>query len=159
MRQHRRFSELGRVDGSLVQHMSQVGHFEFGLNRIPIHTGDQERYREITHAWSQGDEVRGWALYWDAVYRHVYDQIQSMPKLRDQTRFVRFETLCADPGESIRALLVHSLLSPDASLVASWERAVKAPEYEPSQFSHEDLALIRRLTNHTANLYDYFSNQ
>jgi len=152
MRQHERFMAAGRKNPRVVRHMSAAGHFEFGLNRIPIHTGDEQRYREITQAWSHGKEVRGWALYWDAMHRFICQQLESNPQLKKQTLIVRYEDLCAKPQETLRAIFSHANFPVDEKTIGTYATPLRAPDYYSSPLGKADMDLIRDITGETAKL-------
>jgi len=50
MRQHQLFSQGQRKHPRALAYMRRSGHFEFGLDRRPIHLGDGERVRRIREA-------------------------------------------------------------------------------------------------------------
>src|SRR5256885_17146227 len=90
--------------------MRRSGHFEFGRDRRPMNLGDGERVRAIQRAWAAGEEVRGWAYYWDMVHGHLARLLDADPQVRAATKVVHFEDLCAAPAETIRAVLDHCVL-------------------------------------------------
>ena len=155
MRQHARFCEAGAKDAAVAEHMALAGHFEFGLKRTPINTGDAERLREVQAAWAAGDEVRGWALYWDMLYRFVHTQLVSDTDLRSGLQILRFETLCEQPESTIRSLLAHCGLRENAALVAQFAAKVQKPDYYDAGFTAEQLTTIKAITGDTAAHFGY----
>jgi hypothetical protein len=155
MRQHKRFSAAGAKSPRVIRHLSQAGHFEFGLNRLPIHTGDDARYRDITEAWARGEEIRGWALYWDSIYRYLYERLEANPQLKKQTLIVRYEELCANPQPSLRAIFGHAGLEITESELQPLAARFSAPDYYTAKLSDDDTALIHELTDETAKLLGY----
>ncbi|NBO18275.1 MAG: sulfotransferase [Proteobacteria bacterium] len=155
MRQHKRFCEAGKNDAAVAEHMALAGHFEFGLKRTPINTGDAARLREVQAAWEAGDEIRGWALYWDMLYRFVHEQLAADSDLCSATQILRFETLCEQPEATIRALFAHCHLSENAALVAKFAAQVQKPDYYDAGFTPEQLATIRAITGETAKHFGY----
>jgi hypothetical protein len=154
MRQHQRFSQAGQENPRITAHMSMVGHFEFGLNRIPINTGDEERMQEILAAWRTGDEVRGWALYWDAIYRFIHRQLQTHPILERQSMIVSFEQLYGHPYDTINQVLQHAHLPVDDAMSRRQASGIRKPSY-PLPLNAEEIALIKELTGPTARLFGY----
>jgi hypothetical protein len=65
MRQHERFCAAAAGNPKVARHMAQVGHFEFGPLRTPIHTGDQAAIDHILALWKAGREKEGWERYWE----------------------------------------------------------------------------------------------
>jgi hypothetical protein len=155
LRQHRWFSRGQRQHPRSLAYMRRSGHFEFGLDRRPLHLGDGERVRRIVEAWAAGDEVRGLAMYWDMVYGYLAGLLASNAGLRDAALAVRFEALCAAPAETLRTLLRHCALPDVEGLVERHAPGIRAPTYYESNFSPEDLAVIRAETAATARLWGY----
>lgn len=146
MRQHERFLHVGKRE---ARHLSLAGHFEFGANRTPIHTGDENRMQEIKDAWARGEEVRGWALYWDMVYRFVHEHLPA------NALVVRFEDLCAKPAEMLRHLFSHSNLTVEDATIEKLASGFRTPDYYRPPFSEADIALIRDITGKTAGQFGY----
>jgi hypothetical protein len=155
LRQHRWFSQGQRKHPRALAYMRRSGHFEFGLDRRPIHLGDNERARKVTEAWAVGAEVRGLALYWDMVYRYLARLLTAHSWLRDATLVVRFEALCAAPAETIRSVCRHCALPDAESIVARHAPGVRSPTSSGSCLSTEDLAIIRKETADTATFWGY----
>lgn len=155
MRMHERFCKAGTSDPRTTRHMSLTGHFEFGANRIPIHTGDSARMQEIEAAWANGQDTLGWALYWDMLYRFVYTQQHSNTALAASSLIMRFEDLCAAPQATLRALLTHCNTQEPTGFIDRWSAVIRQP-ITPS-LPAADIALIRRITGETAARFGYAS--
>jgi hypothetical protein len=154
-RQHAWFSRGQGENPRALAFMQRSGHFEFGRDRRPINLGDLERVQAILGAWTSGEEVRGWAIYWDMVYGYLSRLLASDQSLRELALTVRFEDLCAAPAETIRAVLNHCRL-PDADhVVARFAGAVQAPDYYRASFSPGEMDLIREETAGTARRWGY----
>jgi hypothetical protein len=154
-RQHRLFSAGQRAHPRARAYMRRSGHFEFGLDRRPINLGDAGRVCRIQEALAGGDEAGGLAMYWDAVYRYVWDVLQTDPAVARASRIVRFEDVAADPAATLRAALRHCRL-PDADAVAErYALRVRRPTSDPAVFSERELAAIREHTAATAVLWGY----
>jgi hypothetical protein len=130
--------------------MQRSGHFEFGRDRRPMNLGDGERVREIQRAWAAGEEVRGWACYWDMVHGHLIRLLEADAQVRAATKVVRFEDLCAAPAETIRAVLDHCDLPDGARIAAQFAPAIRFPDYYQNPLSSAEQALIREETAFTA---------
>jgi hypothetical protein len=155
MRQHQWFSAWHRKHPRALAFMRRSGHFEFGLDRRPMHLGDGERIQRIVDAWAAGEEVRGLARYWDMVYGYLARLLASDAGVRAATRVVRFETICDAPGETLRAVLEHCLLPDAERLVEQHAPGIRYPTYYQSPFSPHDLDVIREETAATASLWGY----
>jgi hypothetical protein len=151
VRQHRWFSQGQRKHPRALAWMRRSGHFEFGRDRRPMNLGDRERVRAIQRAWAAGEEVRGWARYWDMVYGHLTRLLDADAQVRAATKVVRFEDLCAAPAETIRAVLDHCALPDGERAVAQFTPSIRPPDYYQSPLSSAELALIREETASTAN--------
>jgi hypothetical protein len=150
MRQHRWFSAGQRRHRAALRYMQRTGHFEFGLDRRPMNLGDGPRVRQILSLWAAGEEVRGWARYWDMVYGYLARLLQTDGRLRAATRIVRFEALCDDPTEQIRRVIDHCRLPEADRLVAKFAPTIRRPDYYDSSFTPEEVAIIRGETDATA---------
>jgi hypothetical protein len=155
LRQQRWFSAGQRRHPRALAYMRRSGHFEFGMDRRPMHLGDGERVRRIQEAWAAGDEVRGLATYWDMVYGYLARLLAADARVRDAALVVRFEDLCAAPVETLRAVLGHCGLPDAEGLVQKYAPGIRAPTYYESNFSAADLAVIRAETAGTAALWGY----
>jgi hypothetical protein len=155
VRQHEWFTLGHRCNPRALRFMQRSGHFEFGRDRRPISLGDERRVRAIRRAWANGDEVRGWALYWDMVYGHLARVLASDARVRAMTLTVRFEDLCDAPARTIRAVLDHCQL-PDADrILAKFAEEIRAPDYYQNSFTSTELAVIQEETAATASRWGY----
>jgi hypothetical protein len=155
LRQHRRYSEGQRKHPRSLAYMRWSGHFEFGLDRRPMHLGDGERVRRVVQAWATGEEVRGLALYWDMVHGYLARLLASDARVRDAALVVRFEDVCAAPAETLRAVLAHCALPEVERLVARHAPGISAPTYYESNLSPQELAVIHEEAAATARLWGY----
>jgi hypothetical protein len=155
LRQHERFSQGQRQHPRALAFMQRSGHFEFGLDRRPMHLGDGQRVAQIRAAWAAGDEVRGLALYWDMVYGHLARLLAADEQVRAAALLVRFETTCEAPADTLRAVLRHCALDDGEPIVARYAPQVRYPTYYTSPFSPADVEVIRRETAATARLWGY----
>lgn len=155
MRQHARFCEAGKKDARVAMHMSLAGHYEFGLNRVPIHTGNAQSMEAVLTAWAKGDELGGWALYWAMLYGFVDAQLTADADLKQACMVLRFETLCAEPETTLRALFAHCDLQADEALVARFVPKIQKPDYYDAGFSDMDRQRIRDITGPVAARFGY----
>ncbi len=155
LRQHRWFSEGQRANPRSLAYMRRSGHFEFGLDRRPINLGDDARVRAVRDAWAAGDEVRGWARYWDMVYAYLGQLLDEDARVRAAARVVRFEALCDAPAEQLRALLTHCSLVDAERLAEQFAPKVKRPDYYESSFTPAETAAIVEETAATARRWGY----
>src|SRR5262249_39641100 len=106
-------------------------------------------------AWAAGDEVRGLARYWDMVYGYLARLLAADAGVRAAALVVRFETLCADPAATLRAVLDHCRLSDADAVIRRFAPGIRYPTYYQSSFSPEEQAVIAEETAGTARLWGY----
>lgn len=147
MRQHRRFRDKHRADPRAQRYMSRLGHFEFGLDRRPVHTGDGSEAEAVAAAWAAGREAEGYARAWNDLYRFVADRLAAMPTLRDAVLVVRHEDLCKDPASTLRRVLNHCQLDASPAYV---DRALQRLQSAPSNGPVLDAADRQVILQHTA---------
>lgn len=155
MRQHTRFRQGHQEHPRALAYMQRSGHFEFGLDRRPINLGDGERVRRIQQAWAAGEEVRGLAMCWDMVYGYLANLLEADEAVRTAALVVRFESLCADPATTLRAVFKHCELPDAESIVSRHAAAIRVPSYYSSGFSAGDLDIIHTETAATASRWGY----
>jgi hypothetical protein len=157
MRQHERFLGEHQRDDRLRRHMSRSGHFEFGLDRRPVNSGDTGLAREIAALWQGGREVEGWAKYWANLYGSVVDTLDRDDALRRATMVVEYESLCDEPHGVIASVLDHcKLASDEVDLAAEAARTIRPPSYYQPGLSDEQIALIKAVTDSVSKRLDEF---
>jgi hypothetical protein len=155
VKQHALFCEGESANPRALAHLRRVGHFEFGLDRRPINTNDDEATRTVIEMWESGDEVRAWARYWSQVYRYLADLIAADEALREAALVVRFEDLCRRPEATLSALLDHCRFERAEGLVAELAGRIRRSPNSESMFSSEELAVIRSETGEVAGHFGY----
>lgn len=155
MKQHRLFLEGQRGNPMAVRHLRRVGHFEFGVDRRPINTGDDAATAEIIELWRGGEEVRGWARYWSQIHHYIADQLARDDALRAMVRIVRYEDLCAEPRAELASLLGHCALPADAAFLAKAAARFHPPTYYRPRFSADELAIIAEETEVVSSRFGY----
>lgn len=137
------------------RHLRRVGHFEFGPDRTAINVGNDEIAREIEALWSAGEEVRGWALYWRAIYDFVIEQNAADEAVRNATLIVRYEDLCGAPNETLNAIASHCGLKGAEAALSNFATRIQAPTYYQPDFTDEERKVIRNETAETAAQFSY----
>jgi len=145
-RQHAHFCRVHRQDPAALRYMQRVGHFEFGLDRRAINTGDGTEAQAIMAAWRRGDDVEGLARLWRNVHDHVVDRLEALPALRAATRIVRFEDLCDAPESTLRAVFDHCRLQVSEAFLAQATSRLRKPSHEEAVFDAEALETIAAIT-------------
>ena len=142
VKQHNLFARGQRVNERPRKHLRRMGHFEFGLDRIPINTGDTNRTAEISSLWNSDQELLGWARYWNQVYEYVAERLEANPALAEASHIVVFEDLCALPAGQLRRLFAHCGLDVKPEFVAAAAARIKEPTYYQSDFNDTELEMI-----------------
>jgi len=153
MKQHRLFCREEAQNPRVLRHMRRSGHFEFGLDRRVINTGDP-RVELVISLWEEGREVEGWAHYWALIYDHVADILEGDVAVREAALVVRYEDLCENPSAAFARVLKHCALSPEELPRLAAQR-IKHPTYYRPSFSPDEEAMIRRITAPAAQRFGY----
>jgi hypothetical protein len=135
MRQHEWFSAGHRQHRRSLTFMQRSGHFEFGLDRRPVNLGDNARVQSILQAWAAGEEIRGWARYWDMVYNYLHRLLSTDAQVRSAALVVSFEANCASPAATLKTVLEHCRLPDAAPIIERYASAISYPAYYKSHFT------------------------
>jgi hypothetical protein len=154
MKQHRLFCAEETRDPRILAHMRRAGHLEFGLDRRAINVGDGVA-SEVERLWADGEEVRGWARYWNSLYRFVARQRASDPVLGEATLLVRYEDLCERPRETLAGVLAHARLDATATELDTLASRLSAPSYYAPGFTAEERAVIAEETAEARAILGY----
>ena len=153
MRQHQRFQAMHQVDRRGRRYMRRARHFEFGLDRRPIDTGDP-RVTSVGQLWRDKRELAGWGLYWSVIHDHIGNVLAEDSGVRKASVVVQYEDFCANPAQVLSAILTHCEL-PDPKLPARATGTVSHPDYYRPPFSEAEIAYIRRITRNAATRMGY----
>ncbi|WP_372807964.1 sulfotransferase [Pontiella sp.] len=148
-KQQRLFEKLETEDPAVLTHMCRVGHFEFGLNRVPVNHGRHETSERIVALWNAGQDVEAWAWYWDDVHRHLLELLDD-PQLKESILVVDYDALCSDSAAWVDAIFGHCRLEPDRRLVEEYAQKLNPPAYYQHGFSREEIRTIAGRTQETA---------
>jgi hypothetical protein len=154
-KQHRLFCRGEHQNPRALEHMRRVGHFEFGLDRRPINVGNADQAAEIARLWDHGQEIRGLARQWHALYGYLADRLAVNEALRDAVLVIPYEELCARPREILAAMFAHVALDDPENLIAAHAATISAPTYYQPGFSADELAAIHDETAATAARFGY----
>jgi sulfotransferase family protein len=158
MRQHRLFSDYAAEDPRVPQYLRAAGHFEFGPQRVPVNI-DAPHARLIAQAWSEGDDVLGYALMWRSVYAHARSVAERDEALGARMTFVPYEELCRDTEGRLRDLAAFCGLREGLDeLIASLPEVTPR---EPDGFRLTDLerARVWNATRELAATFGYRAGQ
>lgn len=139
MKQHRLFTAGEQAHPRALAYMQRVGHFEFGLDRRPIDVGDGVA-QQVANLWRRGEEVRGCARHWASLYSWLLDKLIDDEPLRQATRIVCYERLCADPSDVTQQLAEHCEL-PSTAAQQRFAETIAAPA-RAAELSANDRQII-----------------
>ena len=158
VKQHRLFCQVESEEPRVLNYMRRVGHFEFGLDRRPVNTGDAASLQATLDAWAADRDAEGYAHQWDAVYSLLARQIESDAALRKAVLVLRYEDLCRDPESELRRLFSHvgpHVELPGEARIAAWRDRISAPDYYGPQLTAEESAAVRDIAARTAERFGY----
>jgi hypothetical protein len=154
-RQHHWFSAGQRRHPRALAYMRRTGHFEFGLDRRPIHLGDAATVRRIQEAWAAGDNVRGLAISWASVYEFLGRQLAANEQLRRAALVVRYEVICGGPDAAVECVMGHCALADSADPMKRDIPAIRPATRDIRGISDEEVQVIRGETAAVASAWGY----
>lgn len=155
IKQHTLFCAGEQNNPRAVAHMQRVGHFEFGLDRRPINTGDLHATLDIMNLWKNGKEIEGWAHYWSNLHHYLADRLTVNKALEKATLVMRYEDLVADPAGKLRALFDHTGLADAQPIIDRVAPTIHAPSYYRPNFGDDEIDQIRDITMIAAKRFGY----
>ena len=151
-KQHALFSRDQEADARIRWQLGRSGHFEFGLDRTPIHLGDNDEVSRILRDWSSPEtEIEGWARYWAMVYGYVANHYLEDPSIL----IVRYEDLCSDSESVVHSILEHADLDPQAmaDTIADYAARLQPPDYYHPPFTDRERERIHEITRPVAERF------
>lgn len=148
-KQHVLFSRVERENPRALKYLQRAGHFEFGLDRRPINTGDDEALSQVRRAWAGGDEITGWALYWEMLHRWLLQTLAADRALAKSVHLVSFEALCRNPGTVLKRLFAACGVSLKPDRARQLAVAIKTPSYFKAELDAKEKSIIRTITAKT----------
>lgn len=155
MRLHARFCQTHSQDPRTLRYMQRVGHFEFGLDRRAINTGDSSEAGAIMTAWQQGRDAEGLARLWRNIHGYALERLDAVPALREAALVVRFEDLCEAPASRLRAVFDHCRLRVDDAFIANAAARIQKPGYDEEGLDAATRKTITDLTAPVAARFGY----
>jgi hypothetical protein len=150
MKQHGLFLRGERRHPRALHQMQSIGHFEFGLDRRPLSTGNARETREIVALWRGGEEVRGWARYWAGIHRRLEREASRDEAMAGAVLFVPFGELCANPSATLGRVSAHCALTCPEDRFDAFVKGVRYPAYYAPEFTAAELEAIAEETGDIA---------
>lgn len=138
-RQHQRFCAAQTEDRFTRTYMGWLAHHEFGLDHLPFCFAVPEMDASLTP-----DDPNYWLNYWNAVYCHILAQSDL------RLHLVNHDALCAEPVNTIEAILAVLDVQADTAVLAKKINAPASDEVNTDSFCPE--LLHRAETTHRALL-------
>lgn len=152
IKQHKFFTEQQSLNPNLLKYFDHSGHFEFGLNRKIINLGNHNIVSIIKEEWQKGNEIKGWAIYWNEIFKYVVEVLMKNANLDENVLFVQYEHLCKHPKETIQNILNFCDLDNSKFDFEKFEDKIKLPDYYKYEFSVEDLRTIESCTEESKTM-------
>jgi len=152
VRQHRRFTDYAASDNRVGEWLRAAGHYEFGPQRQPQNLGTT--CRAAAQAFEAGDDYRGYASQWAAVYAYV-TRLRGADGLAGSLKVVRYEDFCARPAAELTDILGFAGLSGDVDTLLRDHDPVSAPPAVLSDLPAEICERVRAQTADVAREFGY----
>ena len=155
MKQHRLFVNEERRDPRILNHMRRVGHFEFGLDRRVVHCGSDSVAVSVEELWHSGEDARGYARQWAAIYGLIANQLEEDAGLRGRIFLLRYEDLCQVPSQTLQSIFDHVELPISSRQLQQAAARVSFPSYYKPEFSNAVVEAIHHETAEVAGKLGY----
>lgn len=155
VKQHRLFCREESRDRRILEYMRRVGHFEFGLDRRAIKFDASEKICDILALWQMGEEIRGWARYWNTLYSWVIKTLNDNHLLKSASLLIRYEDLCSQSHESFLEVCKHCYLEFNSKQFEQLTCQLKFPSYYKVTFTVEELKIIDEETHDLCQTLGY----
>jgi hypothetical protein len=160
MKQHNIFLKAGCVDNRINKQLKASGHFEFGDLRKIVEFNNPLESQRVLKLWAEGEEVKGWANYWNYLYKNILKQSVEDEKIKKAVLFIRFEDLCGDSESTIDKIFKHCQLenSNFSEIKAKYSSRLSLPEYYQHDFNTNEINDILHATHEVSLNFNYDIN-
>jgi hypothetical protein len=157
-KQHRLFVREESRDRRILDYMRRLGHFEFGLDRRPVHLGDGQRSQSILDLWQAGEEVRGLARYWTDLYAWTMDTLAGNIQLKEASLMVSYEELCRHSSDCFSRICEHCGLEFEPVQLRDLVSRLKFPTYYTAEFTNAEMTVLDEETQSVCQSLNSFLN-
>ncbi len=160
MKQHKIYLDAGNKDKKINKQLSASGHFEFGAIRKVIEFGSPEDSQKVLNYWSNVEEIKGWSIYWNYLYKSLIEQVESSIEVKNAVLFIKYEDLCIDSDTTIDNILNHCQLdnSNFNEIKAKYSSRLSLPKYYQPDFNSSQINEIIQITQEVGSKFDYTNN-
>lgn len=151
VRQHQRFCKAESDNSKILDYMRRVGHFEFGLDRRPIHLGDTELTEQCLFLWADNKNAEGYACQWSAIYEWILNLLNTDPEMTERVYLLSYEDFCKNPSETLTGLFQFCGLPIDQNQISRHAERIK-PHAHSDVFSISEKRFIEEQTRETYHL-------
>ncbi|MGZ8898439.1 MAG: sulfotransferase family protein [Halobacteriota archaeon] len=158
VKQDQAFQAIEKDDPNLLHWISMIGHREFGTIKKAINLDNTDVINKIKTCWKEDtSRVKGWAIYWNAVYDYLHRLLQYNRKCREATLVVKYEDLCEQPEQIINAILSHTELEKAryTRFRTCCNEKIRKPDYYIPYFSDQEYSEILSTTAKVARKWGY----
>lgn len=150
VKQHQLFCIYEARDRRVSRYLRRIGHFEFGLNRVPINTGDYKAIDQIKKAWSEGKEIEGWILYYKLLHQWLFTVLKDDEELRKSVYLASYSALCESSEEELNKIFCFCGISDSSQYINRYANILKTPSYYTSGFDNNT---IKKIESQTFDVY------
>jgi hypothetical protein len=146
VKQHALFCEEEHKNPDILEYMTQIGHFEFGLDCRPNNLNNTEVVKEILAYWRSDFPIEGWALYWHEMYSYILNLLLKNKSLMKHTILIFYDDLCHKSEDTLKRLYQHCELEIESLTLQEQSAKLSFPSYYKHSFSDNELNIINMRT-------------
>jgi hypothetical protein len=155
LKQHRLFCNEEKRNPRALEHMRRTGHFEFGLDRRPINTGNCSQTAKTIRLWELGKDAHGYANEWRSVYGFLADLLERNEALKDVITVVKYEELCLQTRNVLINLFQKTSLPNAGEVINTYSEKISAPTYYQPDLAGDEKRIIADETAEVAARFGY----
>lgn len=157
MKQHTLYLEAAKSTSRIDRQLAASGHFEFGQLREVVKMPDSDYAKKVQQLWSNGEDIKAWAHYWQGLYGSVYALKKRHERYDQAIQFIQYESLCNDSVATIDTLIKHCQLK-SANLDAlkeQYDKRLTLPDYYQQPFTQKQINEILQITATVSQKFGY----
>lgn len=147
VKQHKIFCEEETKNPDILEYMTHIGHFEFGLDCRPNNLNNTHLVNEIMEAWKSDNPIEGWAIYWRETYSYILNLLKQNPSLKKSTILIFYDELCSNSETTLKKLYNHCELEVETATIKEQSETLSFPSYYKHNFTEGERRTIERFTS------------